>query len=75
MQAGRLSLEEVLDLLDALDRLRAYDQQTIRANLPEFTFASVVTEVHWWMDEGTSLFDQLWESLIQADPATAPNTS
>jgi hypothetical protein len=49
--------------------------ETLRANLPEFTFASVVTEVRWWMVEGTSLFDQLWESLVQADPATAPTTS
>ena len=29
-QAGRLSMEEVLDLLDAVDRLRAHDQQTIQ---------------------------------------------
>jgi hypothetical protein len=49
--------------------------ETLRANLPEFTFASAVAEVRRWMDEGTSLFDQLWERFLQADPATAPNTS
>jgi transposase len=49
--------------------------ETLRANLPQFTFASVVAEVRRWMDEGTSLFDQMWESFVQADPATAPNTS
>jgi len=49
--------------------------ETLRANLPQFTFASVVTEVRRWMDEGTSLFDQMWETFVQADPATAPNTS
>jgi hypothetical protein len=49
--------------------------ETLRANLPEFTLASVVTEIRRWMDEGTSLFDQLWESIVQADLATAPNSS
>jgi transposase len=49
--------------------------ETLRVNLPEFTFASVVAEVRRWMDEGTSLFDQLWERFVQADPAPAPNTS
>jgi hypothetical protein len=49
--------------------------ETLRANLPQFTFASVVTEVRRWMDEGTSFLDQLWESIVQADPATAPNSS
>jgi hypothetical protein len=49
--------------------------ETLRANLPEFTFASVVAEVRRWMEEGTSLFDQMWESFVQANTATAPNTS
>jgi transposase len=49
--------------------------ETLRANLPEFTFASVVREVRRWMEEGTSLLDQLWESIVQAAPATAPNSS
>lgn len=49
--------------------------ETLRANLPEFTFGSVVAEVRRWMDEGVSLFDHLWEAFVQTDPATAPNTS
>ena len=49
--------------------------ETLRANLAEFTFASVVTEVGRWLEEGESLLDQLWDKVAPAEPAPAPNTS
>jgi hypothetical protein len=49
--------------------------ETLRANLPEFTFSSVVLEVCAWMDNGISLLDKLWKALPRAQPALAPNSS
>lgn len=49
--------------------------ETLRANLPEFTFASVVAEVRRWMDEGVSLLDNLWQATIQAELAVALDSS
>jgi transposase len=43
--------------------------ETLRANLAEFTFASVVSEVRGWMDEGVSLLDNLWKQFTAAQPA------
>jgi transposase len=42
--------------------------ESLRANLPEFTLASVLAEVNRWLNEGMSLFAQQWQ-------ATIPNTS
>jgi len=49
--------------------------ETLRANLPTFTFASVVQEVRGWMENGVSLLDKMWEAAPKSDPALAPNTS
>jgi len=49
--------------------------ETIRANLPEFTFASVVREVRGWMDDGVSLLDKLYKVLADAQPVVAPDSS
>jgi hypothetical protein len=49
--------------------------ETLRANLPVFTFASVVQEVRSWMDSGVSLLDRLQEELSKPGPTLAPNTS
>jgi transposase len=45
--------------------------ETLRANLPDFTFSSVVNEVRGWMDEGVSLLDNLWQQFTAAEPACA----
>jgi hypothetical protein len=49
--------------------------ETLRANLPVFTFASVVKEVRDWMESGVSLLDKLWEEVSKPEPPLAPNTS
>jgi hypothetical protein len=49
--------------------------ETLRANLPTFTFASVVQEVRGWMENGVSLLDKMWEAAPKSDPALAHNTS
>jgi len=49
--------------------------ETLRANLPEFTFSSVVNEVRCWMDEGVSLLDNLWTTFVTTQAAPVPNSS
>lgn len=49
--------------------------ETLRANLPAFTIASVVQEVRAWMDNGVSLLDKMWEEVSKPEPALTPNTS
>lgn len=49
--------------------------ETLRANLPEFSFASVVQEVGGWMEEGFSLLDKLWQQFATAKPACALDSS
>jgi transposase len=46
--------------------------ETLRANLPEFTFSSVVNEVRGWMDEGVSLLDNFWNRFVKTQAALAP---
>jgi hypothetical protein len=48
--------------------------ESLRANLPAFTLASVLDEVGRWMGDGVSLFARQWQA-IQAEAATLPNTS
>jgi len=37
--------------------------ESLRANLPEFTLESVLTEVGRWMKEGISLFKRQWQEI------------
>ncbi len=46
--------------------------ETLRVNLPEFTFSSVIREVRRWMDEGVSLLDNLWKPFLQPELAAIP---
>ncbi len=49
--------------------------ESLRANLAQFTLASVLQEVRRWLQEGVSLFARQWQNR-QANPAaTVPNTS
>ena len=49
--------------------------ESLRANLEQFTFTSVLSEVRRWMDEGISLFAKQWQAFTQAASATATDTS
>jgi transposase len=49
--------------------------ETLRVNLPTFTFASVVEEVRAWMKNGVSLLDKMSEAMSKPNQALAPNTS
>ena len=49
--------------------------ESLRANLPSFTLASVLTEVGRWMSEGISLFARQWQAAEEATTAAVPNTS
>jgi transposase len=49
--------------------------ESLRANLEQFTFTSVLSEVRRWMDEGMSLFAKQWQAFTQAASATATDTS
>jgi hypothetical protein len=49
--------------------------ESLRANLPQFTLASVLEEATRWMREGISLFTQQWQKLASsAAPAPALNS-
>jgi len=48
--------------------------ESLRANLEQFTLASVLEEVSRWMREGVSLFAQQWQATRTAQPAAAPDT-
>ena len=37
--------------------------ESLRANLPTFTLATVLQEVGRWMEEGISLFARQWQEL------------
>jgi hypothetical protein len=49
--------------------------ESLRANLPKFTLASVLEEVGRWLSEGISLFARQWQATIRTEPAAVPNTS
>jgi transposase len=49
--------------------------ESLRANLEQFTLASVLEEVGRWMSEGVSLFARQWQALPGSEPAMMPNTS
>jgi transposase len=49
--------------------------ESLRANLEQFTLASVLDEVGRWLTEGRSLFARQWQALQDAEPVTIPNTS
>jgi transposase len=49
--------------------------ESLRANLEQFTFTSVINEVTHWMTKGVSLFQKQWRKLMQTQPAAAPNSS
>jgi transposase len=49
--------------------------ETLRVNLPTFTFASVVEEIRAWMENGVSLLDKMSEAISKPDQTLAPNTS
>jgi hypothetical protein len=53
--------------------------QSLRANLEQFTFQSVLEEVTRWMKDGISLFARQWQKLQDASKAAQaaaePNTS
>jgi hypothetical protein len=48
---------------------------SLRANLEQFTLASVLAEVQRWLDEGISLFARQWQAFTGEGPAAVPNTS
>jgi hypothetical protein len=48
--------------------------ESLRANLPEFTFERVLAEASRWMREGISLFARQWEALVGESPRTALDT-
>jgi hypothetical protein len=48
--------------------------ESLRANLEEFTLASVLAESRRWMAEGVSLFQKQWRALTGALPPVAPDT-
>jgi hypothetical protein len=49
--------------------------ESLRANLEQFTLASVLDEVGRWMAEGISLFGKQWKALMGESPDVAPDTS
>ncbi len=49
--------------------------ESLRANLEQFTLASVLEEVGRWMQEGVSLFGRQWQALQATGAAPVPNTS
>jgi len=48
--------------------------ESLRANLESFTLSSVLEEVGRWMAEGVSLFRRQCQALLDATPATVPDT-
>jgi hypothetical protein len=49
--------------------------ESLRANLEQFTLASVLDEVGRWLTAGGSLFARQWRALQEGAPLTIPNTS
>jgi transposase len=49
--------------------------ESLRANLEQFTLASVLEEVGHWMKEGISRFAQQWQALQVGEAASAADTS
>jgi transposase len=49
--------------------------ESLRANLEQFSLASVLEEIGRWIPEGLSLFARQWQALQETEPATIPNTS
>ncbi len=49
--------------------------ESLRANLEQFTLASVLEEIGRWMSNGLSLFARQWQAIQDAQVATLPNTS
>ncbi len=49
--------------------------ESLRANLEQFTLASVLEEIGRWMSNGLSLFARQWQAIPDAQVATLPNTS
>lgn len=48
--------------------------ESLRANLPQFTLSSVLTEINGWIKDGLSRFTRQLQSLAP-NPAPAPNSS
>jgi transposase len=49
--------------------------ESLRANLKQFTLASVLDEVGRWLTQGMSLFARQWQAIQDGEPVTIPNTS
>ncbi len=49
--------------------------ESLRANLAQFTLASVLAEVGRWLQDGMSLFAQQWQELLEQPAAAVPDTS
>jgi hypothetical protein len=49
--------------------------ESLRANLEQFTLASVLAEVQRWLDEGISLFARQWQAFTAGTTTAVPNTS
>ena len=49
--------------------------ESLRANLEQFTLASVLEEVGRWMREGISLFARQWQAIQDAEVGPLPNTT
>jgi transposase len=49
--------------------------ESLRANLEQFTLASVLAEVQRWLDEGISLFAQQWQACTASTTTPVPNSS
>jgi len=48
--------------------------ESLRANLEQFTLASVLEEARRWMADGQSLFHKQWQALSEASSPLAPDT-
>jgi len=49
--------------------------ESLRANLEQFTLASVLAEVQRWLDEGLSMFGRQWQAYRANTTAPETNTS
>ena len=52
----------------------ALGDSQLRANLAEFTLASVLEEVQRWLAEGVSRFAQQWQTWLESTATPVPNT-
>jgi transposase len=49
--------------------------ESLRANLEQFTLASVLAEIQRWLSEGVSLFAKQWETYLERQPVANLDSS